>query len=160
MRIAILRSRDSGSVAGSGLSRSNDESDVCWALAIHGPASIGSAQAFWSKPGKKRCSSTAAAARLYGFRRHRFPSPRYTALFLTHLHSDHVVGLPDLWLTGWIMGRHVPLQVWGPTGTVDMLKGLEQAYAFDVHMRRDVDEQIPAQGAVLKGKDIGEGRGL
>ena len=85
------------------------------------------------------------------------PFSSVTALFLTHLHSDHVVGLPDLWLTGWIMGRHVPLQVWGPTGTVDMLKGLEQAYAFDVHMRRDVDEQIPAQGAVLKGKDIGEG---
>ena len=85
------------------------------------------------------------------------PFSSVTALFLTHLHSDHVVGLPDLWLTGWIMGRHVPLQVWGPTGTVDMLKGLEQAYAFDVHMRRDVDEQVPAQGAVLMGKDIGEG---
>jgi ribonuclease Z len=85
------------------------------------------------------------------------PFSSVTALFLTHLHSDHVVGLPDLWLTGWIMGRHVPLQVWGPTGTVDMLKGLEQAYAFDVHMRRDVDEQIPAEGAVLMGKDIGEG---
>ena len=85
------------------------------------------------------------------------PFSSVTALFLTHLHSDHIVGLPDLWLTGWIMGRHVPLQVWGPTGTVDMLKGLEQAYAFDVHMRRDVDEQIPAIGAVLMGKDIGEG---
>ena len=81
------------------------------------------------------------------------PFSSVTALFLTHLHSDHVVGLPDLWLTGWIMA----LQVWGPTGTVDMLKGLEQAYAFDVHMRRDVDEQVPAQGAVLMGKDIGEG---
>ena len=23
-------------------------------------------------------------------------------LFLTHLHSDHVVGFPDLWLTGWL----------------------------------------------------------
>ena len=26
------------------------------------------------------------------------------ALFLTHLHSDHVVGIPDLWLSGWFLG--------------------------------------------------------
>src|SRR6266567_3750205 len=85
------------------------------------------------------------------------PFSSVTALFLTHLHSDHVVGLPDLWLTGWIMGRHVPLQVWGPAGTADMMKHLGEAYAFDVHVRRDVDEQLPAQGAVLPGKDIDEG---
>ena len=85
------------------------------------------------------------------------PFSSVTALFLTHLHSDHVVGIPDLWLTGWIMGRHVPLRVWGPAGTVDMLKHLEEAYAFDVHSRRDVEEQLPAQGVVLTGKDISEG---
>jgi ribonuclease Z len=85
------------------------------------------------------------------------PFSSVTALFLTHLHSDHVVGVPDLWLTGWIMGRHVPLQVWGPAGTTEMLKHLEEAYAFDVHVRRDVDEQLPPQGAILNGKDIDEG---
>ena len=38
-----------------------------------------------------------------------------TGVFLTHLHSDHVVGFPDLWLTGWLFGeRAVPLRVWGP----------------------------------------------
>src|SRR5437867_12485227 len=37
------------------------------------------------------------------------------ALFLTHLHSDHIVGIPDLWLTGWVNGRReVPFRVWGP----------------------------------------------
>ena len=80
-----------------------------------------------------------------------------TALFLTHLHSDHVVGVPDLWLTGWIMGRKAPLRVWGPAGTVDMMKHLEEAYAFDVHVRRDIDEKLDAQGVVLTGKDIVEG---
>jgi len=37
-------------------------------------------------------------------------------VFFTHLHSDHVVGFPDLWLTGWLIvpSRTVPLQVWGP----------------------------------------------
>ena len=85
------------------------------------------------------------------------PFSAVTAIFLTHLHSDHVVGVPDLWLTGWIMGRDVPLRVWGPAGTTDMLKHLEEAYSFDVHVRRDVDEQLPAQGVVMTGKDIDEG---
>lgn len=85
------------------------------------------------------------------------PFSSVTSLFLTHLHSDHVVGIPDLWLTGWIMGRDVPLQVWGPSGTTEMLKHLEEAYSFDVHVRRDVDEQLPAQGVVMTGKDIDEG---
>lgn len=41
-----------------------------------------------------------------------------SGVFLTHLHSDHVVGFPDLWLTGWLVSRRdVPLQVWGPRGT-------------------------------------------
>jgi ribonuclease Z len=52
-----------------------------------------------------------------------------TGVFLTHLHSDHVVGFPDLWLTGWLTpGRDVPLQVWGPRGTKKMMSHLEQAF--------------------------------
>src|SRR5438876_10875937 len=35
------------------------------------------------------------------------------ALFLTHLHSDHVVGIPDLWLSGWLLGRSKPLPLRG-----------------------------------------------
>jgi len=80
-----------------------------------------------------------------------------SALFVTHLHSDHVVGIPDLWLTGWVRGRRVPLRVWGPPGTKEMMAHLEQAYDFDVHVRRDVDEKLPAQGAVVVAQNIEEG---
>ena len=79
------------------------------------------------------------------------------ALFLTHLHSDHVVGIPDLWLTGWVQGRRVPLRVWGPAGTKEMMSHLEQAYQFDIHIRRDVVEKLPSPGVVLLAKDIEEG---
>lgn len=37
--------------------------------------------------------------------------------FLTHLHSDHTTGYPDLILTPWVMGRDEPLEVYGPAGT-------------------------------------------
>jgi len=79
------------------------------------------------------------------------------ALFLTHLHSDHTVGISDLWLTGWVMGRTVPLRAWGPAGTAEMMTHLQQAYSFDVHMRRDVDEHLPADGAVIQAHDIEPG---
>jgi ribonuclease Z len=80
-----------------------------------------------------------------------------SALFLTHLHSDHVVGIPDLWLTGWLRGRKVALRVWGPAGAKEMMAHLEQAYEFDVHIRRDVDEKLPAQGAVVQAQSIEQG---
>ena len=80
-----------------------------------------------------------------------------TALFLTHLHSDHVVGFTDFWLTGWVMGRQVPLRMFGPAGTTEMAKHLTEAFAFDIHMRRDLDEQLPGSGVELLAKDIQEG---
>jgi len=79
-------------------------------------------------------------------------------VFLTHLHSDHVVQLPDLLLTGWVGGgRSVPLEVWGPEGTRDMMDHLQQAFAFDIHMRRDVDEKAPGDGIKVMSHDIKEG---
>jgi len=95
-----------------------------------------------------------AALRLYQL---KVPFPDLTALFLTHLHSDHVVGIPDLYLTGWIFGRSAPLRVWGPEGTAGMMSHLQQAYRFDIHVRRDVDEKLPAQGAAVIAKDVGQG---
>ena len=67
-------------------------------------------------------------------------------VFLTHLHSDHVVGFPDLWLTAWLIGRpEVPLEVWGPVGTQAMVTHLEQAFAFDIKVRLGEDRP-PARG--------------
>lgn len=58
------------------------------------------------------------------------------AIFLTHLHSDHVVGLVDLWLTGWVVDRRErPLRVYGPVGTRALVDHLRQAFAFDVEIR-------------------------
>jgi ribonuclease Z len=61
------------------------------------------------------------------------------AVFLTHFHHDHLVGLPDIWMTGWIpppFGRRsVPFEVWGPTGTASLLKNLEEAFVLNTRIR-------------------------
>ena len=79
-------------------------------------------------------------------------------LFLTHLHSDHVVGFPDLWLTGWLVGagRDRPLRVWGPRGTQKMMSKLEEAYDFDIRIRL-YDDRTPPKGVLLLAEDINEG---
>jgi len=58
-------------------------------------------------------------------------------LFLTHLHSDHVIGIPDVWLTGFLAPafRATPFQLWGPAGVKNLAAGLRQAYDFDVGIR-------------------------
>jgi ribonuclease Z len=60
-------------------------------------------------------------------------------LFLTHLHSDHVVGIPDLWLTGWLepafAQRRGPFRVHGPAGTKGLMDGLVAAYDWDIKAR-------------------------
>ena len=79
-----------------------------------------------------------------------------TGVLLTHLHSDHIVGLPDLWLTGWLMSRRAtPTPLWGPTGTTQMANSLEAAYAFDRDIRVR-DDKVPAAGGHLDAHDIEE----
>lgn len=86
------------------------------------------------------------------------PIGTISRLFLTHLHSDHVIQIPDLLLTGWAAGRRaIPLEVWGPAGTRDMMDHMQQAFAFDIHTRRDVDEKFPAAGIRVVSHDITEG---
>lgn len=55
--------------------------------------------------------------------------------FLTHLHSDHTLGLADLMLTPWVMGRTAPLRLYGPVGTKAMVNALQQAYSEDIELR-------------------------
>jgi ribonuclease Z len=60
-------------------------------------------------------------------------------VFLTHLHSDHTVGLPDLILSPWTLGRRVALEAYGPPGTIAMAQHLLEAYRVDIETRTSPD---------------------
>jgi ribonuclease Z len=81
-----------------------------------------------------------------------------TKIFLTHLHSDHIVSIPELYLFPWASGgRTIPLQIWGPEGTRAMAEHLRDAFAFDIHVRRDVDEKFSPDGITISATDVREG---
>ena len=86
------------------------------------------------------------------------PFSEITGMFLTHHHSDHVVGFPDLWLTGWIGRpwgkRRTPLPVWGPQGTEQMMEHLPKAFHVDIRVR---SKSYPADGVKLVAHEIKEG---
>ena len=70
-------------------------------------------------------------------------------VFLTHYHSDHTIGIPDLWLTGWLPPpfghRKSPFHVIGPTGAVELMSNLERAYAADIKIRM-ADQKLTREG--------------
>lgn len=77
------------------------------------------------------------------------------AIFLTHYHSDHVAGLPDLWMTGYMFGpfgsRAKPMRLWGPTDTPNtpsgaekIAKGLTEAFSDDLRIRQADEKIAPA----------------
>jgi ribonuclease Z len=77
------------------------------------------------------------------------PIGRVTALFITHYHSDHTSGIPDVWLTGWLSApygrRTAPFRVIGPVGAKALMSNLEKAYALDIKIRIE-DEKLPHEG--------------
>ena len=64
---------------------------------------------------------------------------RLRVAFVTHLHSDHTVGYPDLIFTPWTVGRRVPLEVYGPTGLKAMTEHILEAYKVDIETRTNPD---------------------
>ena len=67
-----------------------------------------------------------------------------TIAFLTHLHSDHTVGYPDLIFTPWVMGRKVPLEVYGPKGTKTMTDHILAAWHEDIQERIATESWQPS----------------
>ena len=84
-------------------------------------------------------------------------SPRLTKGFLTHLHSDHTLGYPDLILTPWVMGRSKRLEIYGPQGTLEMTDNILKSYDADIRERIDGLEPANNVGYKVNVKDVRSG---
>jgi len=77
--------------------------------------------------------------------------------FLTHLHSDHTTGYPDLILTPWVLERSDPLKVFGPKGIKKMTSKILEAYKADIDYRIDGLEPANKTGWKVEAVEVNEG---
>jgi ribonuclease Z len=76
-------------------------------------------------------------------------------ILVTHLHFDHTISVPGLWLAGWLFGRSEPMRVHGPEGTAAMMEHFRAAYDWDIRYRQVVG--VPEAGSQLLATDVEAG---
>lgn len=76
-------------------------------------------------------------------------------VLVTHLHFDHTVSIPSVWLSGWLFGRRVPLKIQGPVGIKDMMENIKRAYQWDVDYRVMVG--VPIEGTEMEIDEVSDG---
>ncbi len=87
----------------------------------------------------------------------KLPLSGVQCVFLTHLHSDHIDGLPDLYNTPWVLGRTKPFELYGPEGTPEIADAMLKFFAADIHIRADLTEMHPREGARINTHVVHEG---
>lgn len=97
----------------------------------------------------------AAAAEKKGFA--ALQAKELNIVFITHLHSDHTLGYPDLIFSPWVLGRMNPLEAYGPHGLKHMTSHIEKAWSEDVQVRRRGLEQANATGFKVNVHEIRPG---
>ena len=63
-------------------------------------------------------------------------------IFFTHLHSDHILGFPDILMTGWVYHRQKPLNVFGPPGTTNFIDSTIKSFEEDIKVRSLPPEKL------------------
>lgn len=99
----------------------------------------------------------AALSTRFGGTEESLNSKNLKTVFLTHLHSDHTTGYPDLILTPWVLGRDKPLEVYGPEGIKNMTSHILEAYKEDIRYRLYGLEPANNQGWRVNAHEIEEG---
>jgi len=123
-------------------------SGPCVAVVINSQAYL-----FDAGPGVVRQAQAAAEK----FRIAALDATNLTRLFFTHLHSDHTLGYPDVMLTPWVVGRRLPLEVYGPEGLAAMTENLKLSYAEDIKVRTEGLENLSRRALAVNVHEISAG---
>ena len=78
-------------------------------------------------------------------------------IFFTHLHSDHIVGFPDVLMTGWVYQREKTLNIYGPSGTKNFVDNIKDAFNEDIKIRLEKPEELKMPGLKTYVKEISDG---
>ncbi|MCL1629924.1 MBL fold metallo-hydrolase [Roseibaca sp. V10] len=85
------------------------------------------------------------------------PAAQVRNVFITHLHSDHICGMPDFWMTAWyVMHRSKPLRIYGPKGTERFVAGMKEMHHFDLDVRPKY-ETAKIEGVQIEPTEFEEG---
>lgn len=120
-------------------------SGPCVAVVVNGQAYL-----FDAGPGLVRRAQAASEK----FSLPALDATNLTRLFVTHLHSDHTLGYPDLIFSPWVVGRSEPLEVYGPAGITAMTDHLKLAYAADIEVRTEGVEGLRKRGLTVNVHEI------
>ena len=77
---------------------------------------------------------------------------RRTRVFITHMHGDHVLGLPGILQTMSLLGRDKPLQIFGPKGVVGFIEAMITTVEFSLSFTIEACE-IEDEGLVIREKE-------
>jgi ribonuclease BN (tRNA processing enzyme) len=79
-----------------------------------------------------------------------------SAVFVTHLHSDHYLELGPLLHTAWTAGLKTPVTVWGPAGLGQCWRAFVESMAADIDLRI-ADEGRPDLRGLVEVRVLEEG---
>lgn len=77
---------------------------------------------------------------------------RKTKVFVTHMHGDHMLGLPGLFQTMSLLDREKKLEVYGPAGIIAFVEAIKQTVHFILTFPIEVSE-IKEAGIVCAEKE-------
>jgi ribonuclease BN (tRNA processing enzyme) len=80
-----------------------------------------------------------------------------TRVFVTHLHSDHTTGLPDLMFTPEVVGRPAGLELFGPPGLERMVRLVREAWSEDLDIRLHGGEPLKSNSYTFHARDLKAG---